>query len=140
MIYSFCVFIFRFQIFFWLLLFHFSFSFSVFRCFFHFQFLFCVFYFACFIFVFHVSFSFILFSSDNNKIGSLTVEVFLIWTNVTRTNVARINVTLTVGVCSRCYQEPKFKVHQNWINNSWDIADIEFLWGGGGGVQSHFRV
>ena len=110
MIYSFCVFIFRFQIFFWLLLFHFSFSFSVFRCFFHFQFLFCVFYFACFIFVFHVSFSFILFSSDNNKIGSSTVEVFLIWTNVTRTNVAWTNVIVTVGICSRYSHESTFKV------------------------------
>ena len=32
------------------------------------------------------------------------------------------------------------KFHQNWVSNSWDIPDIEFLWGGGWGVQSHFQV
>ena len=35
------------------------------------------------------------------KIGSVTAEMFLIWTNVTRTNVARTNVTFIVGICSR---------------------------------------
>ena len=36
------------------------------------------------------------------------------------------------------------KFHHNWVSNSRDIANIEFLWGGGvvgwGGMQSHFRV
>ena len=32
------------------------------------------------------------------------------------------------------------KFHQNRVSNSWDIADIEFLWGGGGVVHSHFIV
>ena len=49
------------------------------------------------------------------KIGSVTAEIFLIWTNVTWTNVAWTNiawtnVTVTVGICSRCSQEPTFKV------------------------------
>ena len=33
--------------------------------------------------------------------------------------------------------------HQNWISNSWDIADIEFVWWGGvggWGLQRHFHV
>ena len=34
------------------------------------------------------------------KIGSLTAEIFLIWTNV----------TMTVGICYGRYQEPTFKV------------------------------
>ena len=38
------------------------------------------------------------------KIGSVTAEIFIIWTNdtrtnVTRTNVAEINVTMTIGIC-----------------------------------------
>ena len=32
------------------------------------------------------------------KIRSVTGEIFLIWTNVTRTNVAWTNVTVTVGI------------------------------------------
>ena len=32
------------------------------------------------------------------KIGSVTVEIFLILTNVTRTNVALKNVTVTIGI------------------------------------------
>ena len=35
------------------------------------------------------------------KNGLVTAEIFLIWTNVTRTNVARTNVTFIVGICSR---------------------------------------
>ena len=34
------------------------------------------------------------------------------------------------------------KFEQNQVSNSWDIADIEFLWvvvGGGGGVKSFLR-
>ena len=35
------------------------------------------------------------------KIGSVTAEIFLIWTNVARTNVAWTNVTVTVEISSR---------------------------------------
>ena len=44
------------------------------------------------------------------KIGSVTAEIFPIWTNVARTNVTWTNVTLTVGICSKCSQEPTLKV------------------------------
>ena len=33
------------------------------------------------------------------KIGSVTADIFLIWTNVARTYVALTNVTITVGIC-----------------------------------------
>ena len=46
------------------------------------------------------------------KIGSVTAEIFLMWTNVTRTNVACTNVTITVGICYRCSQDPTFKSGQ----------------------------
>ena len=32
------------------------------------------------------------------KIGPVTAEILLIWTNVTRAYVARTNVTITVGI------------------------------------------
>ena len=44
------------------------------------------------------------------KIWSVTAEIFLMWTNVSRTNVAWTNVTVTVGICERWSQEPSFKV------------------------------
>ena len=44
------------------------------------------------------------------KDESVTAEIFLKCTNVTRTNVAWTNVTVTVGICSRCSQGPTFKV------------------------------
>ena len=44
------------------------------------------------------------------QIGCVPSEIFLKWTNVTRTNVARTNVAWTVGICSRGSQEPNFKV------------------------------
>ena len=45
------------------------------------------------------------------KIQSVTAaEIFLIWTNVARTNVASTNVNLIVGICSRCSKEAIFKV------------------------------
>ena len=44
------------------------------------------------------------------KIGSVKVQIFLIRTNVTWTNVVRTNVTDTIGICSRCSQEPTFKI------------------------------
>ena len=43
------------------------------------------------------------------KIESVTAEIFLIWTNVVRTNVDGTNVTVTVGIC-RCFLDPIFKV------------------------------
>ena len=45
-----------------------------------------------------------------SKIGSVAAEIFLIWTKVARANVAGTNVTVTVGICSKCSQEPTFKV------------------------------
>ena len=33
------------------------------------------------------------------KIGSVIAKIFLIWTNVARTNITWTNVTLTVGIC-----------------------------------------
>ena len=44
------------------------------------------------------------------KIGSVTVEIFLIWTNVARTNVAWTNVNLIVGIRSKGSQKATFKV------------------------------
>ena len=44
------------------------------------------------------------------KIGSETAEIFLIWTNVALTNVARTNIIVIVGICLRWPQEPTFKV------------------------------
>ena len=35
------------------------------------------------------------------KIRSVTAEIFLIWTNVARTNVAWTNVTTIVEICSK---------------------------------------
>ena len=43
------------------------------------------------------------------KIGLVTAETFLIWTNVARTNIPRTNVTVAVKICSRWSQEPIFK-------------------------------
>ena len=44
------------------------------------------------------------------KIRSVTAETFLIWANVARTNVAWINVTMTLEISKRWSQEPTFKV------------------------------
>ena len=44
------------------------------------------------------------------NIGSVTAEIFLIWTNVPRTNVAWTNVNLIVGIFSRCSQEGTFQI------------------------------
>ena len=38
------------------------------------------------------------------KIRSLTAEIFLIWKNVARTNIAWTNVTMTVRISSRLSQ------------------------------------
>ena len=42
-----------------------------------------------------------------SKIGSVAAEIFLIGTKVARANVAGTNVTVTVGICSRFFKEPK---------------------------------
>ena len=42
------------------------------------------------------------------KIRSVTAEIFLIWTNVARTNVAWTNVIVMVSNCSRWSHEPTF--------------------------------
>ena len=44
------------------------------------------------------------------KIRSVTVEIFLIWKNVARTNVAWTNVTVADTICFRCSKKPDFKV------------------------------
>ena len=44
------------------------------------------------------------------KIGSVIAELLLIWTKVAKTNFAWTNVTLTVGIRSRCSQEPTCNV------------------------------
>ena len=44
------------------------------------------------------------------KIGSVTAEIFLTWTNVARTNVAWTNVIVTVGLCSKRSPEYTFKI------------------------------
>ena len=45
------------------------------------------------------------------KIESVTPEIFLIqWRNVVGTNVVWKNVAVTVGICSRCSQNPMFRV------------------------------
>ena len=43
------------------------------------------------------------------KIGSVTAEIFLIWTNVARKNIAGTDVIVTVVICLRWSQEPTFK-------------------------------
>ena len=66
------------------------------------------------------------------KIGSVTAEIFLIWTNVAYTNV-----TVTVGICFRCSQEPtSLKFSQNRVSNSWEKFGVVgwWWWWGGGGV------
>ena len=50
-----------------------------------------------------------------NTNSLVTAEIFLIWTNVTRTNVVWTNVTVTVKICPRCFQEPIFKVNTSLV-------------------------
>ena len=49
------------------------------------------------------------------KIGAVTAEIFLIWTNVAMTNVALTNVIIIVGICLRWSQKAAFKV---WSKSS----------------------
>ena len=44
------------------------------------------------------------------KIRSVTAEIFLIWTDVARTNVAWTNVNMIVGIFAGCSQEATFRV------------------------------
>ena len=44
------------------------------------------------------------------KSESVAAEIFLIWANVPRINVAWTNVNLIVGICSRHSEEATFKV------------------------------
>ena len=77
---------------------------------------------------------------------SVKAEIFLMWTNVARTNVTWANVPQTVGICSECSQEPPLKFHQNRVSNSGDIAVTNLIVSvvvggeGWGGLQSHFHV
>ena len=52
-----------------------------------------------------IKFPKILGTKSSVKMGSITAEILLICTNVARTYV-----NMTVGICSRCFQEPIFKV------------------------------
>ena len=58
------------------------------------------------------------------KIGSVTIEIFLIWANVARTNVSWTNVTVTVGICSRCSQEATL----SFIKIESVTAEIFLIW------------
>ena len=44
------------------------------------------------------------------KIGPVTAEILLIWTNVARTNVVWTSVTVLVYICQRGFREPTCKV------------------------------
>ena len=59
------------------------------------------------------------------KIRSVTAKIFLIWTNVTSINVAWTSVTLTVGICSWCSQEPIFKVSSKSVQ-----LELRYSWFG----------
>ena len=59
------------------------------------------------------------------KIGSLTAVLFLIWTNVARTNVAWVNVIMTIGICSIWSQEPTFKVWSKY-EKCWSLCSVLF--------------
>ena len=50
-----------------------------------------------------------------------------------------------LALLSQLIKNPTFRVGQNWVSNSWEIADIEFVVVGGGmvkvvGMQSHFML
>ena len=52
------------------------------------------------------------------KIGSVTAEIFLIWTNVARTNVAWTNVNVTVKSVQNGHKNLPLKFGQNRVGNS----------------------
>ena len=75
------------------------------------------------------------------KIGFILAEIFLIWTNVAGTNVARTNVIVTLESVKKGPRNLTFKFGQNRVSNNWDISNIEFLWGWWVVVgQCHFCV
>ena len=51
------------------------------------------------------------------KIRSVTDETFLIWTNVARTNVAWINVTMTIATVKDGPKKLPLKFDQSLISN-----------------------
>ena len=51
------------------------------------------------------------------KIRSVTAETFLIWTNIARTNVAWISVTMTIGFVKDGPRNLPLKFGQNLISN-----------------------
>jgi len=71
------------------------------------------------------------------KIGPVTADIFLIWTNVIRKNLpGQMSLWQLVYVKDGPRNLP-LKFDQNRVSNSWDIADIECVWwlgGVGGGV------
>ena len=52
------------------------------------------------------------------KIGSVTAEILLIWTNVSRTNVAWRNVTVAVASVKDGPRNLPLKFGQIWASNS----------------------
>ena len=75
------------------------------------------------------------------KIGSLTAEIFLIWTNVVRTMLPEQISPWQLAFAKDGPRNLLLKFGQNGVSYSWDIDDIEFVWVGRWvGVQSHFLV
>ena len=72
------------------------------------------------------------------KIGFVTAEIFLIWTNGARTNVAWTNVTCQLESVKDGLRNLPLKFGQNGVNNSWDIVGIEFAVLAGSASASHF--
>ena len=71
------------------------------------------------------------------KIGSVTAEIFLIWTNVARTNVAWTNVTVTVVICS-IWSKQCFGTIGSVTAEI--VGALSFCGWVGWGLQSNFRV
>ena len=59
------------------------------------------------------------------KIGSVTAEIFLIWTNVARTNVAWSNVTAIVEIFQDSPKNLHLKFCQNQVSNSGDFPNMD---------------
>ena len=57
-------------------------------------------------------------SLNKVKIGSVSAEIFLIWTNVARTNIARTNVTVTVKSVHDGPRNLSLKIGQNHVSSS----------------------
>ena len=52
------------------------------------------------------------------KFGSVTAEVFLLWTNFARTNVDWTNVTVRIGICQNGLWNLPLKFGPNQATNS----------------------